>query len=127
MGDQIIQIVVTVNTTDDDKDAGLWWELDVIEGPTLKGQLVTGKEGWDNPSTRDLVIQLKDVYPYSDRLKLKLRINQRHGDKNDGWGGNIEAVAHMKGGDIQPVIRNTGLFKLGENDNPTDREFPFNV
>lgn len=129
------QILVTVNTTHDDKDYDLWWELEILQGNQPLGKVSAGNDGnsrypratWPNDDRRDIVIPLDKTYLYSDRLKLSLRISQHTYSKNYGWEGNVEAVAHLVGGQIAPVLSNTSDFKLGEKGNPLTREFPFNL
>src|SRR5688500_6336450 len=106
MNPWIFQIAVTVNTTHDDKDDNLWWEIEILKQDNPIASVVGArdpagpypKETWRNCDTRDIIIPLSPPYAFIDRFSLRLRVTQHYTGKNNGWEGNIEANAQLADG-----------------------------
>ena len=121
-----------VHTNGDNKDDVLWWDAYIMwRGGYIARAIALGyNQTWDNPSTSFFSFGTDYlVFPYEDRRELSLLIqqNRKLGEKNYGWEGSVSMTVGLYGGGHHPVVSNTGRFKLGENDNPLQREFPFNL
>ncbi len=126
----ITHLVVRIDTTRDDKDDGIVFTLiPHLPGVGGRGILNTGAELWENGVIREFTVKLEDPIPYKNRGDFMFLI--RYGNikgENTGWWGRLKVEALTKIGDQagpnELVVPDTTDFKLGENGNPTQMEWP---
>jgi hypothetical protein len=127
-GALIQSVLVHIHTTEDDKDYELSWDMYVVlDGKWIGRVLGFGaKTVWPNGDHRDVRLDFAWQYPFEERFRLSVLIIQQPFSFQPGWEGRVDARAILAGGTLEPVLADTGNFKLGESGNPMWREFIFN-